>query len=108
MNATTRYILTATAVGAGLLAVGATANALVGNNLADSAPIGPAIVLPSSDALPNSNGTTGPEEVDLAGATDLDNGAAPAVSPGSTDFATSAPPAGGLGDGGVEIEGGSD
>jgi hypothetical protein len=95
MNSTTRYILTATAVGAGLLTVGATANAIVGNNVADSAPIGPAVVVPSSDPVPSSTTGSGPEEVDVPGVVDLDDLAA---TPGSTDFATSTPPAGGLGD----------
>lgn len=70
MNTTTRYILTATAVGAGLLTVGATANAIAsGGTSADS--IGTPVVLPSSDpvALPS----TSPEEVDIPGAADLDD-----------------------------------
>jgi hypothetical protein len=103
MNATTRYILTATAVGAGLLTIGATANALAGNNAADAAPIGPAVIVPSSDPVPNPTVTTGPEVIDPPIATDLDD---TTPSPGSTDFGTSTPPAGGLDDDeGVEIEG---
>jgi len=50
MNATSRYILTASAVAAGLLAVGATANAIAGSD-DPVAPIGDPVVVPSSPAL---------------------------------------------------------
>jgi hypothetical protein len=111
MNSTTRYILTATAVGVGLFTVGATANALVGNSGAAPDPIGDPVVMPSAPSL-GSNSSL--EEVDGPDAEDLDDLATTPTPTGVLDtggWATS-PAGSGIGDDdsehGAEIEGVSD
>jgi hypothetical protein len=111
MNATTRYILTATAVGAGLLTVGATANAIAGGGNPSPASIGDPVVVPSS--APAADTSTGLEQVNLPGADDLTSSPTPAAVLDTGGWATSpGSPSGGGDDGpeheGVEIEGGDD
>jgi hypothetical protein len=106
MNTTTRYILTATAVGVGLFTVGAAANALGGNSGAAPDPIGDPVVMPSAPSL---GGNSSLEEVDGPDAEDLDDLASTPTPTGVLDtggWATS--PGGAMDDDddehGVEIE----
>ena len=107
MNATSRYILTATAVGAGLFTLGATANALASAPGPGTHAIGNPVVLPSSDPLPNPSTST-PVEVSIPAAQDLDdpNGTSSTPTTG-TGWATT-PSTGTRGDdsGAAEIESG--
>jgi len=77
MKTTTRYMLTATGVAAGLFLVGATANALAADNTAASAPIGSGVVLPRASADPS----TAPSLVQVEYAENTDPGAAPLPTP---------------------------
>lgn len=109
MNTTTRYILTATAVGVGLFTVGATANALGGSGGPAPDPIGDPVVLPSASSL---GGNSSLEAVNAPSADDLDDPAATPTPTGVLDTGgwATAPAGSGTGDDddehGVEIEGG--
>lgn len=112
MNATTRYILTATAVGAGLLTVGAAANAIAGGSNPAPASIGDPVVVPSSAPAADST-SAGLEQVNIPPASDLTSSPTPTAVLDTGGWATSpGSPAGGSDDGpedeGVEIEGGDD
>ena len=70
MNSTTRYILTATAVGVGLFTVGATANAIADSGTPAPNPIGDPVVVPTGASAPVGKNTD-IEEVGLPDADDL-------------------------------------
>jgi hypothetical protein len=71
MNSTTRYILTVTVVGVGLFAVGAAANAIARGEDPTPSPIGDPVVVPTSS--PEATDASGPEEVAIPEAADLDD-----------------------------------
>jgi hypothetical protein len=110
MNTTTRYILTATAVGVGLFTIGSAANALGGSGGTIPDPIGDPVVMPSAPSV----GGSSLEEVDVPGAKDLDDLAASPTPTGVLDTGgwATAPAGSGPGDDdsehGAEIEGGGD
>ncbi len=74
MNTNTRYILTATAAAGGLFFVGATANAIVGDNKPASATIGEAVEVPAAEVTPDVTVGTAPEVVEAPEVLDLDDG----------------------------------
>ena len=94
-------MLTATGVAAGLLLVGATANALASDNTAASAPIGAAVVLPSASANPS----TAPSLVQVEYAENTDPSVAPVPDPVVDTGGWATAPASGGGSGGDDIGG---